>query len=579
MVNKNLFNEMCDTVRVIKNIAKNSKSENYSLEDVKKLLTIEQWRHIVVLMKVLRRSESVPNTGNITKFNREFCNLIFHCDYDSFEKTNTMSTRLVECFSIALSQVGKITTPMVHLAEILTQACGKNMDTYYAVMHKTAINELFYDNYVPCDGDFCDIINRSSRSCTLSFVKKYFIMPNGLLMLDNALILTTIVNDGWTDSKINNKIVETIQKRLLNYAISSNNNTYYTIKQYSDLYNTIAEKIAYNDSFDVTIKRQMNLLEQTIINRVVDFSDPIHEIIFDYPKDMRLTALYSTGFGTKGNIVERISNVMERNATILKRYYKNTSKKYPIDFSFGLYLSTYGNPKSYLTARLNNDTIIVLNKPNQLEAATKYSLLIVLNKELNKLFDETTAAKIFLTSVKRLETLIYNYYSKILDINLDIYKTHDMSNKDFYDGKIDWNMVENEAETYVQTLLKIFERVYTPSCTVEDYPPIVRIAVAYYYSQTMLNFDKLESSITGKIADNYVKTMFGDIKVETFNHLLREHMKQLLAARIKDINIINNNVDNVVKEWEFYALCRYPLKSGYVAETIKNINVDNVAKI
>lgn len=140
-----------------------------------------------------------------------------------------------------------------------------------------------------------------------------------------------------------------------------------------------------------------------------------------------------------------------------------------------------------------------------------------------------------------------------------------------YDGKVDWNVIKSEARPYLDTLLNVFERVSTPKCTVTAYPPIVRIAVAYYYEQVMLRFDSLESEITEKINDNYVKTMFGNVTVETFNQRLREEMKQLLAAKTDDNNIINNNVDKVVKEWEFYSLCRRSMKSDYVAETINKI--------
>ena len=571
MTTNNLFSEINDTVRIIKNLAKKGLDNNYSFEKIKQLLTIEQWRHIVVLMKILRLSKSVPDTNNITKFSKTFCNQILRYDYDDCEESHEMTARLLQCFNIALYQADKITPPMVHLAEILTLICGKDVDSYYNVFHKIAINEYFYANYEPCDGDFYNIINRSSRGCAIMFVRKYFTTMGGLVMLDNALILTTIVNDGWGDFKISDRVVETIQKRLINYAMSKNANVYNMVKQYSDLYNTIAENIVYNTDFGCAIKRQMTLLEQTIINRVTDFDDPIHETIFNYPKDMRLTVIYSTGFGTKGNIVEQISNIMDRNATILKKYYKNASKQYVPEFSFGKYLSTIGD-STHLTDKPDNDKIIAINKGNQLEAVTKYLLLIKLDEKLNQIFDETTAAKIFLASIKRLEFLIGNYYNRMLDISLNAYKTFDTDgNSLLYDGKVDWDIIESEARPYVGTLLNVFERVSTPKCTVKAYPPIVRIAVAYYYEQVMLRFDSLENKITEKINDNYVKTMFGNVTVETFNQRLREEMKQLLAAKTDDNNIIDNNVDKVVKEWEFYSLCRRSMKSDYVAETINKI--------
>ena len=569
MTTNNLFNEISDTVRIIKNLAKNGKNEDYSLEKIKQLLTIEQWRHIVVLMKILRLSKSVPDTGNIVKFSKSFYGQILkNNDYDELvELSCDNSSRLVQCFNVVLQQADKITPPMVHLAEILTLICGKNVDSYYNVFHKIAINEYFYNNYEPCDGDFYNIINRSSRSCAIMFVRKYFTTMSGLVMLDNALILTTIVNDGWGDFNISDRAVEAIQKRLIKYAMSKNVNVYNMVKQYSDLYNTIAENIVYSNDFGFANKRQTTLLEQTIINRVTDFDDRIHETIFNYPKDMRLTVIYSTGFGTKGNIVEQISNIMERNATILKKYYKNASKQYVLKFSFGKYLNTIGD-SMYLTEKSDNDKIIAINKGTQLEAVTKYLLLIELDEKLNQLFDETTAAKILLASIKKLEFLIRNYYNRMLDINLNTYKTFDTDgNSLLYDGKVDWNVIESEARPYLGTLLNVFERVSTPKCTVTAYPPIVRIAVAYYYEQIMLRFDSLESEITNKINDNYVKTMFGNVTVETFNQLLREEMKQLLAAKTDD----NNIIDKIVKEWEFYSLCRYSLKSDYVAETINKI--------
>lgn len=302
MSNKNLFNEINETVGVIKNLAKNSKDKDYSLEEVKQFLTVKQWKHIVVLMKILRFSDSVPHTGDIAKFSKAFCNQIL--DYN--ELLDNLS-RLMQCFNIVLEHADKITLPMVHLAEILLLTCGSNIDNYTTILSKTGINKHFYDNYEQCDGDFGSIISRSHVDFPRLLIEKYLNTPNGLVMLDNALIVTTIVNGDCGKFKANNKIIDTIQKNLMNYAMSKNANVYHVIKQYSDLYNIIAEKIVYKTSDGLAARTRemtMTLLEQTIVNRVIDFSDQIHETIFNYPKDMQLATIYSAGFGTKSNIVE-----------------------------------------------------------------------------------------------------------------------------------------------------------------------------------------------------------------------------------------------------------------------------------
>lgn len=207
MANNDLFNEINETVDIIKNLAKNGLDKNYSLEEIEQLLTIKQWKHIVVLMKILRYSESVPHTGDITKFTKDFCNRIL--DYNELDN----SSRLTQCFNIVLEHAGKITLPMVHLAEILTLTCGRNIDNYNTILSKNGINKHFYDHYEQCDGDLEIIINRSSVDFPTLLIEKYFNMPNGLIMLDNALIVTTIVNGSSADFKTNNKIIETIQKR------------------------------------------------------------------------------------------------------------------------------------------------------------------------------------------------------------------------------------------------------------------------------------------------------------------------------------------------------------------------------
>lgn len=400
MANKNLFNEINGTVDVIKNLAKNSKDKDYSLEEIKQLLTVKQWKYIVVLMKILRFSESVPHTGDIAKFSKAFCNQIL--DYNELLDN---PSRLMQCFNIMLQHADKITLPMVHLAEILTLTCGSNIDNYNTILSKTGINKHFYDNYERCDGDFGNIISRSHVDFPRLLIGKYFNTPNGLVMLDNALIVTTIVNGDCGKFKANNKIIDIIQKGLINYAMSKNTNVYHMVKQYSDLYNTIAEKIVYKTSDGLAARTRemtMTLLEQTVVNRVIDFSDPIHGTIFNYPKDMQLAAIYSAGFGTKSNIVEQISNIIDKNATILKKYYKTNSETNPMFLDFGKYLGNIGENDSYM---MPEGKIIAINKGNQLEAVTKYLLLVELDKKLNQLFDKPTAAKIFCNIDKKIRSI------------------------------------------------------------------------------------------------------------------------------------------------------------------------------
>lgn len=570
MTTNNLFSEISDTVRIIKNLAKNGKNEDYSLEKIKQLLTIEQWQHIVVLMKILRLSKSVPDTDNIVKFSKSFYGQILkNNDYDELvELSCDNSSRLVQCFNIVLQQADKITPPMVHLAEILTLICGEDVDSYYNVFHKIAINEYFYANYEPCDGDFYSIINRSSRGCAIMFVRKYFTTMSGLTMLDNALILTTIVNDGWGDFKISDRVVETIQKRLIKYAMSKNANVYHVVKQYSDLYNLIAEKIVYkaSDGLAARIREMtMTLLEQTAVNRVIDFSDQIHETIFNYPKDMQLATIYSAEFGTKNNIVEQISNIIDKNTTILKTYYKNNCETHPIFLDFGKYLGNIGENDSYM---MPESKIIAINKGNQLEAVTKYLLLVELDEKLNQLFDEPTAAKIFVTSTKRLEALVSNYYTKMLGVNLD---DDDIDGENFYDGKIDWNMVENRAKKYAQKLLSIFEQVCTPKCTITSYPPIVRIAIDYYYEQIMEDFERLENRIIGNFSDNYAKVMFGNVTIETFEQELKKLVGQLITSANNDVNNIVDSANKITKEIEYRNMCKYYNGFDYIVKTIKEL--------
>lgn len=288
--NNYLFNNMNNTVKILKTVAKDGVDKTYSVAEIKQLLTIEQWRHVVFLMKVLQLSESVSDTGNIAKFTKSFCHKIFRYNYNDLEESDKIFSRFPECFYVALYQASKITMPIVHLAEIMARICYRNIEAYESMIHEMIIDKHFYDNYLPCECDFDCAINRISAQ----FVKKYVTMPNGLIMLDNAIVTNIIMNDCFTDFNVSCKVVETIQEHLLNYAKAINNvNVYYVVKQYSDLYNIIAENIIYHMDFVTFLKRsQKHQLSTTIaVKRAVDFNDPIHETIFNYSKDMQFDAL------------------------------------------------------------------------------------------------------------------------------------------------------------------------------------------------------------------------------------------------------------------------------------------------
>lgn len=156
----------------------------------------------------------------------------------------------------------------------------------------------------------------------------------------------------------------------------------------------------------------------------------------------------------------------------------------------------------------------------------------------------------------------------MLGINLD---GGDIDCKNFYDGEIDWNMVENKAKTYAQKLLSIFEQVCTPKCNVTSYPPIVRIAVDYYYEQIMEDFERLENRIIGNFSDNYAKIVFGNVTVETFERELKKMVGQLITSANNNVNNITDNANKIAKELEYRNMCKYYNGFDYIVKTIKEL--------
>lgn len=156
----------------------------------------------------------------------------------------------------------------------------------------------------------------------------------------------------------------------------------------------------------------------------------------------------------------------------------------------------------------------------------------------------------------------------MLGVNLD---DGDIDGENFYDGEIDWNMVENKAKTYVQKLLSIFEQVCTPKCTITSYPPIVRIAVDYYYEQIMEDFERLENRIIGSFDDNYAKTMFGNVTVETFERELKKIVEQLITSANNNVNNIADSTNKVTKEIEYRNMCKYYNGFDYIVKTIREL--------
>ena len=293
---------------------RNSGGKKYSYDEITQLVTIDQWKHIIVLMKILQASKNISGTSNISKFTINFCRRAFY-GY-AYDNEPELVNKFEKCFDIALSQIGKVTPPIVHLAEIIMIFCNATFANYNQLFHKMSIDEHFYDNYEPCKSvNFDHIINRLSRNKVDLLIKKLISAQNGLILLDNALITSTIVNDYdcYVSSKINVQVVSEIQKRLISYAKTKNSNVWHVVKQYSELYNNISNTIVYDPAYkSPTAKRPLTLLEQTIINNVLDYNNPLHEIISSYPESMRMSAVLSAGFGTKSNIVEQISNIIEK---------------------------------------------------------------------------------------------------------------------------------------------------------------------------------------------------------------------------------------------------------------------------
>lgn len=574
MVTNNLFDEINSTVKAVKTIAQNSGGKKYSYDEITQLVTIDQWKHIIVLMKILQASKNISGTSNISKFTINFCRRAFY--RYAYDNEPELVNKFEKCFDIALSQIGKITPPIVHLAEIIMIFCNTTFANYNQLFHKMSIDEHFYDNYEPCKSvNFDNIINCLSRNKVDLLIKKLISAQNGLILLDNALITSTIVNDYdcYVSSKINVQVVSEIQKRLISYAKTKNSNVCHVVKQYSELYNNISSTIVYDPNYkSPTAKRPLTLLEQTIINNVLDYNNPLHEIIFSYPESMRIPAIVSIGFGAKNNIVEQISNVIEKNSNIIKQYYADVeSKNYPIVLNYGKYLTTTGLSNKYVDQR-KNDTIITINKNNQLEAATKYLILLTLDKELNQIFDPVTAAKIFITSINKLEILIGRYYNRLLNVNLSLYENDVIAEDESYDGRMDWNSIESKARPYTDNLLGAINLTNTPKCTIKNYPPLVRLAVECYYEQITYNLSKLEATITDTFRSTYKKTMFGNVTVETFEQELKKIMKQLIIIVTGSTNNASNNADKMVKEWEYYSIFEYSSKFIYVAKAINELN-------
>lgn len=234
-------------------------------------------------------------------------------------------------------------------------------------------------------------------------------------------------------------------------------------------------------------------------------------------------------------------------------------------------MSTVGPSNKYVDQR-KNDTIITINKNNQLEAATKYLILLTLDKELNQIFDPVTAAKIFTTSINKLEILIERYYSRLLNINLSLYENSAIPEDESYDGRIDWNIIESKAQPYANNLLGAVGLTNTPKCTVKNYPPLVRLAVEHYYEQITYNLTRLEAAITDTFSSTYKKTMFGNITIETFERELKKIMERLIIIANRSTNNVSNNADKIVKEWEYYSVCEYANKFVYVAKAINELD-------
>lgn len=59
------FWEINNTVEKVKKIAANSNSKRFTYSEITRIITINEWRHMIVVMKILQHSESVPNTDSI----------------------------------------------------------------------------------------------------------------------------------------------------------------------------------------------------------------------------------------------------------------------------------------------------------------------------------------------------------------------------------------------------------------------------------------------------------------------------------------------------------------------------------
>lgn len=108
--------------------------------------------------------------------------------------------------------------------------------------------------------------------------------------------------------------------------------------------------------------------------------------------------------------------------------------------------------------------------------------------------------------------------------------------------------------------------------TVGDYPPLVRLAASYYYSRMASGLNKLEEKLTNNPSrTDYEKNLFGNVTVDRFKHELEAKIKQIVVNNIKNTTKIEDNMAEIVKEWECYSICGGFDKCNYITKTIKNM--------
>lgn len=565
------FWEINNTVEKVKKIAANSNGKCFTYSEITRIITINEWRHMIVVMKILQHSESVPNTDSIECFNKKFCVDVFN---NSMEAQN--ASIMPECFSVLLTQVGKVSKLIIHLAALCYDKYASACADWTEFLDKLTINKHFYYNYEPTlYADWQVIVQRSDHTSIMGYVRKYAQQPNGLILLDNALIVDTLItdfDDHYISCGTGRRIVEAIQKRIIKYAERKNLNVWHTISQHSETYNNVANSIVYTTQWYSLAKNLLTLLDEQIINNILDSDSLIHDKVFSYPTSMRVSALLSFGFGAENKLVERAANIMKENGKIIKKYFSNTTKIEKTELNYGKYLMTVSEDNNTFMRPKNNSSIIVISRNRQLQAATKYLSLIMLDEQLKQFFDPITAAKILTVFATRIDSVIERYYSNMTNIILDEDKDSNNNNNE-YDGRVCWDTVEPKAQTHLNAILNTTEEsMGMLKCTVDDYPPLVRLAVSYYYSRMAIGLNKLEEKLTNNPSrTDYEKNLFGNVTVDRFEHELEAKIKQIVVNSIKNTTKIEDNMAEIVKEWEHYSLCRYSLKSDYVAETINKI--------